>query len=127
MHKLIVFVSLLTAIYAVPCTKDRVVSCMLAFADSNHDSKINSYEIDHFFANNKCAGQQHLSARSKLGAEMSRLSQRMTIDGNLIIMMCDMNRDGVLSAVDYSETSGCGSHADLRQEICNRCERCLKI
>lgn len=107
------------------CNKDRVVSCMLTLADTNHDSKLDAHEIDHFFATNKCATQQHLRADSRLGEEIFRLSTRMKIDGNLIITLCDMNGDKVLSALDYDEKHGCGQHTELRQEICRRCDKCL--
>ena len=121
MKLLFVFLALATA---VTCDKNGIVSCLLDFADTNKDGRLSSNEIDHLLASNSCMSAS-LRSDDDVGKEIARFKrERSTINGQLIMLVCDLNRDGFLSALDYDEHRGCAGHGSLRTQLCNRCNRC---
>lgn len=117
---------LLVLVAAKSCTKDFVVSCLLDFADTNKDAKLSSGEIDGLLRSNSCMSAS-LRSDGDLGEEIAQFNRkRSVVHGDLIIMLCDLNRDGYLSASDYDERRGCASHPSFRTQLCDRCNRCRK-
>jgi hypothetical protein len=73
--------------------------------DKNNNNVISLDELDEFLKTTKCIDGQHFGAK-------------------IIMDTCDLNKDGILSIVDWSHHNACIHSNEIMNKACQFCEKC---
>lgn len=91
---------------AIPCTRERIVDCLLMWLDGDGSGNVTAAEINHYTVYRPC------------GPDPTHMI------GEDVVSACDVNGDGVLSESDYDGDHSCMNVDALRTVICIKCEAC---
>lgn len=104
--RLLLFLLVATTVARAVCTRERIISCMLQYIDSNNDTQISVSEWNQFILYTTC------------GEYVPKVS------GTTIMNNCDKNGDSLLDATDYDDFNSCMIVDALRESICLTCDQC---
>lgn len=98
---LLVLLLLTLCLGRCPVERDKLLECFERLVDYNHDNAITASEIDSFLLN-------------------TPMNQRLT--GTMILKMCDINKDGVLTIADWTPPEACLRSPEKINLMCKLCE-----
>ncbi len=95
----------------LPCTRERIINCMLTWVDRDLDGKISAADINGFFTYRPCGPNTLHAIGENIVANRT--------DGG-----CDADGSGYLEEADYDDPNSCMTVDALQLFLCNMCNQC---